>query len=185
MNHKTSELLRALHLAAERHRGQRRKGQEGAPYINHLIEVAWLLAEVGGVEDADTLVAAVFHDIVEDTPTPLAEVVERFGPRVGFLVEALTDDKSLPQDERRRRVLGHLAQIRDPTVHLIKLADLCSNIGAVPREWPPGRLRRYFDWTRRAADLCAGASPALHALFLRRWRAARELAGLGGGMPEG
>src|SRR5512141_784384 len=92
-----ADLLRALDFAAERHREQRRKGPGGAPYVNHLIEVAALLANVGGVTDTEVLMAAVLHDVLEDTRTAAEEVEQRFGPRVREMVDQLSDDKSLPK----------------------------------------------------------------------------------------
>ena len=75
-------LLKATRFAADRHRSQRRKGTDAPPYINHPIEVAYLLAEVGGVTDLITLVAAVLHDTVEDTETTPAEIEALFGAEV-------------------------------------------------------------------------------------------------------
>ena len=62
-------LLKALHFAADKHRDQRRKDEEASPYINHPIEVAELLARVGGVTDLVTLQGAILHDTIEDTDT--------------------------------------------------------------------------------------------------------------------
>ena len=79
-------LLAALHFAALKHRGQRRKGMDSSPYINHPIAVAELLARVAGVADVTTLQAAVLHDTLEDTRTTSAELDEHFGtsPDFGF-----------------------------------------------------------------------------------------------------
>src|SRR5688500_13037593 len=104
----SARLLRALDFAAEHHSEQRRKGPAGAAYINHLIEVAALLASVGGIEDEDVLVSAVLHDVVEDTPISLEEVGRSFGARVQQIVGSLTDDKALPKDDRKRLVLERL-----------------------------------------------------------------------------
>ena len=71
------------------------------PYINHPIEVADLLADVGGVIDLATLVAGLLHDTVEDTETTLQEVEALFGAEVRNLVAEVTDDKNLDKDVRR------------------------------------------------------------------------------------
>ena len=63
----TARLLIALHFSADKHRHQRRKDRAESPYINHPIEVATMLATVGGVTDIHTLVAAILHDTIEDT----------------------------------------------------------------------------------------------------------------------
>jgi guanosine-3',5'-bis(diphosphate) 3'-pyrophosphohydrolase len=91
------EILRAVHFAADRHRDQRRKDVGGSPYINHPIEVAEILARIGGISDLAVLQAAILHDTIEDTETS-AEVLEAvFGAEVRDLVEEVTDDKSLPK----------------------------------------------------------------------------------------
>ena len=137
------------------------------------MEVGFLLSDIGKVQNSDTLIAAILHDIIEDTPTTLIEINELFGPRVMQLVGALTDDKLLSKVERKQLVLAHLVTA-DESVKLIKLADLCSNINSIPQEWSPGRLHEYFDWTHQVASLCAGVSPALDELFLSRWLTAKN-----------
>ena len=62
-----ANLLKAASFAAKKHRSQKRKGDDGEPYINHPLEVANLLANVGKIEDFDILTAAILHDTVEDT----------------------------------------------------------------------------------------------------------------------
>lgn len=171
------DIFQALSFTAERHAHQRRKGPGGEPYINHLIEVGQLLAEMGAVEDRDILIAGILHDILEDTPTTGEEVATRFGSRVGQLVAAVSDDKMLPKAERKAKILEHLASAED-AVKLIKLADLCSNIRSIPADWSPDRLAEYFAWARQAAALCAGVSPPLDAVFAERWKSAAQTAGI-------
>ena len=74
----TAGLLRALDFSAAKHRDQRRKDREASPYINHPIEVASVLANVGGVGDITTLMAAILHDTIEDTDTSPEELEARF-----------------------------------------------------------------------------------------------------------
>jgi GTP diphosphokinase / guanosine-3',5'-bis(diphosphate) 3'-diphosphatase len=171
-----ASVLRAMELAAERHSAQRRKGPGGAPYVNHVIEVASVLATIGGVSDPDVLMAAVLHDVIEDTETSAEEVERRFGPRVRELVCQLSDDKSLPKAERKRLVLEHLVRASD-AVKLIKLADLCSNVRSPPTEWPAPRIREYLEWSRQAAERCAGVSRSLDLLYQERRAATLALVG--------
>ncbi len=56
-------VLEAAYFAACKHRAQKRKGVDASPYINHPLEVAALLARVGGVDDQETLAAALLHDL--------------------------------------------------------------------------------------------------------------------------
>ena len=160
----TALLLRALHFAAEKHRDQRRKGRDASPYINHPIEVASVLANVGGVSDVTTLVAAVLHDTIEDTKTTPAELEEHFGPDVRRLVEEVTDDKTLPKAERKRLQIEH-APRASSRAKLIKLADKICNVRdithAPPADWLVDRRREYLEWTERVVVGCRGCNQAL------------------------
>ena len=103
-----TSLLKAVHFAADKHRSQRRKDVEASPYINHPIEVAELLARVGGATDLVLLQAAVLHDTIEDTKTSPEELEAVFGLEVRRVVEEVTDDKRLPKAERKRLQLASL-----------------------------------------------------------------------------
>ena len=90
-------LARAADYAARRHIAQRRKGERAEPYVNHLTEVAALLAEATGGDDAVLLMGGLLHDTLEDTDATYEDLAQRFGPEVAALVAEVTDDKSLPQ----------------------------------------------------------------------------------------
>ncbi len=171
------DLFRALYFAAEWHSAQRRKGSGGEPYINHLVEVGFLLSDVGKIQDHEILIAGLLHDAIEDTTTSLNQITELFGVRVSQLVQAVSDDKSRPKAERKRLVLEHLVHAEN-AVKLIKLADLCSNINSVPRDWVPERIKDYFVWSRQVATLCTGVSAPLDQLFLSRWHSAATALGI-------
>lgn len=165
------ELFRALSCAAQAHSDQRRKGS-GEPYVNHLIEVAELLARVAGVDDLDVLRAAVLHDVIEDTEVSSEDLERRFGRRVRDLVEPLTDEKGFAKPERKRRQIERM-RTAEPAVRTIKMADLCSNIAALPDDWSRERQADYLDWSERVAAVCAGASPALDDEYRSRLERAR------------
>ena len=97
MTHELVQLARAADYAARQHIAQRRKGEAAEPYINHLTEVAALLAEATGGEDVVLLMGGLLHDTLEDTDATYEDLVQRFGPEVAALVAEVTDDKSLPQ----------------------------------------------------------------------------------------
>lgn len=88
----TCTLLAAAEFAAEMHRDQRRKGVEASPYINHPIQVASIIANVGKVGDISVLAAALLHDTIEDTEVTAAVIEEKFGATVCKLVLEVTDD---------------------------------------------------------------------------------------------
>lgn len=170
----TPRLLQALDFAAERHSAQRRKGPDAAPYVNHLIEVATLVSSVAAVHDVEVLIAAILHDVLEDTPTTAEEVSERFGARVCRFVEALSDDKSLPRVRRRQITLEELPQM-EALVKIIKLADLTSNIKLLPQTWSYERQLEYLTWSENAATICEPECPALAELYWQRASASRAL----------
>ena len=125
------EIRRAFELAVRAHRQQRRKS--GEPYILHPIEVATICATELGLGPT-AIVAALLHDVVEDTDVTLAEIREIFGPKVMALVDGLTKlDGSIssdsPQAENFRKVL--LTLLDDVRVVLIKMADRMHNMRTI------------------------------------------------------
>jgi (p)ppGpp synthase/HD superfamily hydrolase len=123
---KSSNIQRAKEFATKAHGTQVRK-YTGEPYINHPIEVATLVARYGATEDV--VVAALLHDVVEDTDVTLAEIAEAFGQNVASLVEQVTDvSMSSTANRASRKALdrAHLARSSHYAAS-IKLADLISN----------------------------------------------------------
>ena len=122
------ELLERAYLTAERsHAGQTRKS--GDPYITHPLAVTTILADIGMTEP--TLVAALLHDTVEDTPYTLEELRKDFGDEVAALVDGVTKlDKvkygDTAQAETIRKMI--VAMSRDIRVLVIKLADRLHNM---------------------------------------------------------
>ncbi len=163
-----ARLLAAMDFAAEKHRAQRRKGAGDVPYINHPVRVARLLAEVGGVDDEEVLMAAVLHDTLEDTATTRTELEAAFGPAVRRLVEEVTDDKSLPKGERKRLQIVHAAELSAGAA-AIKLADKIANVGdlihAPPVAWTPQRISDYLDWAEAVVRGLPKVNAALEARF--------------------
>ena len=162
------QLLKAIRFAAEKHRNQRRKDNDHSPYINHPIQVAETLWEVGGVRDPSTLVAAVLHDTLEDTDTSPDELRQRFGQEVLDLVLEVSDDKRLPKAERKRLQIVHAPHI-SPRAKNIKLADKICNIRDLidtpPADWPVRRQREYLRWAGKVVAGLRGANPALEERF--------------------
>jgi guanosine-3',5'-bis(diphosphate) 3'-pyrophosphohydrolase len=156
-------LFQALSFAADHHRFGRRKGEEASPYINHPIDVAAELAEVG-VTDHEILAAALLHDTLEDTDATPADLEREFGPRVRRLVEALTDDPNLSSRERKRLQLERAGSL-ETDAKGIRIADKICNardVGFAPAQgWSLDRRREYLDWTEQVVSRCKGALPAL------------------------
>ena len=166
-NNHLVDLARAFDFAARRHVHQRRKGEAAEPYINHLAEVAALLAEATGGDDPVLLIASLLHDTIEDQDVTRAEIARAFGEEVASLVVEVTDDKSLPKVERKRLQVEN-APKKTERAKLLKLADKTSNLRAIvrsPPQWPLQRQREYIDWAERVVAGCRGASPLLESAF--------------------
>ena len=163
-----ASLFAALEFAATMHRDQRRKDVEASPYINHPIQVAEVLANVGGIDDLPILMAAVLHDTVEDTDATLEDLTERFGAEVATLVEEVSDDKSLPKAERKSRQIAHAPHLSD-SAKLIKLADKICNVRDIackpPVDWDEERRRQYFEWAEAVVAGCRGVNSGMESCF--------------------
>ena len=135
-------LRRAWAIGAAAHAGQLRRS--GEPYITHPVAVAMVLAEQK--VDVETLVAAILHDTIEDTPLTHAQLAAEFGETVAELVDGVTKlDKLKFQDRQEaaaesfRKML--LAMARDLRVILIKLADRLHNMRTLGAQTPEARER--------------------------------------------
>ena len=161
-------LLKAILFAAEKHRDQRRKDEPHTPYVNHPIQVAEILWRVGDVRDEATLLAAILHDTIEDTPTTADEIGSRFGKEVVTLVLEVTDDKSLPKEERKRLQVEHAPELTSKA-KLIKLADKICNLrdllDSPPAGWPLSRRQEYLLWTEKVVRGLRGTNPDLEGLY--------------------
>ena len=160
--------LQAISFAAKKHRLQKRKGADEEPYVNHVLEVANLLANVGKVEDFDILIAAVLHDTVEDTGTTEAEITEKFGTAVGKMVMEVTDDKLLPKTRRKTLQIEHAPHLSNGA-KLIKLGDKISNIRDVsqnpPDGWSKERRVEYINWGEKVINGLRGTNENLEKHF--------------------
>jgi guanosine-3',5'-bis(diphosphate) 3'-pyrophosphohydrolase len=178
----TGLLIRALRFSADMHRYQRRKDEAQSPYINHPIEVAQLLWQVGGVRDADVLLAALLHDTIEDTQTSPDEIRKLFGERVLALVLEVTDDKALPKAERKRLQIEN-APHKSAGAKLIKLADKSCNVrdlaGSPPKGWSVQRRREYLLWTEQVVAGLRGTNAALEAYYDGELKSGKILLGIG------
>ena len=116
----------AYKFAEAAHKGQVRKS--GEPYIHHLIEVCYILADIGC--GPSTLIAGLLHDTVEDTDVTLEQIKDKFGEDVMNIVDSLTKIQRLKLSHRSEDELVYedhrkifLGMARDVRAILIKLAD--------------------------------------------------------------
>ncbi|MFO1036500.1 MAG: HD domain-containing protein [Geminicoccaceae bacterium] len=178
MSTPVTDLLATVRFAATAHANQRRKGATQEPYINHLLEVAELVAAACKGLDFEVIQAAVLHDVVEDTRYGIGDVAERFGEAVAGLVAECSDDMSLPKEERKRRRIEK-AGSRSPHAKLIKTADLISNLRAMaespPAGWPPEWRLGYLGTARAVHAAMGGTVPLLDGLFEREAARVEEI----------
>jgi guanosine-3',5'-bis(diphosphate) 3'-pyrophosphohydrolase len=177
----TGLLLKALRFSADKHRNQRRKDNAQSPYINHPIEVVQLLWDVGGVRDIDILLAAILHDTIEDTETRSEDIREVFGEAVMALVMEVTDDKSLPKEERKRLQI-ETAPHKSYGAKLIKLADKSCNVRNLvttpPKDWSIKRRQEYLLWTEKVVSGLRGTNPALEEYYDHEITSGKMLLGI-------
>jgi GTP diphosphokinase / guanosine-3',5'-bis(diphosphate) 3'-diphosphatase len=162
------QLIAAISFSANKHQNQRRKGVTARPYINHPIEVARLLWQVGHVRELPTLVAALLHDVLEDTETSLEELSSQFGPTVMHFVSEVSDNKKLPKAARKRLQI-ETAAAKTSQAKLIKLADKISNVSELsqspPADWSQERVLEYYNWAEKVVGQLRGENSALESLF--------------------
>jgi RelA/SpoT family (p)ppGpp synthetase len=185
-----ARVLDAYHFAEEAHRGQAR--MTGEPYISHPVAVCGILADLR--LDAPTLMAALLHDVIEDTGVDKAQLAERFDEEVAELVDGVSKldqiefrSRAEAQAESFRKML--LAMVGDIRVILVKLADRTHNMRTL---WvlPPDKRRRI---ARETLDIYAPIAIRLgmntikleledlgfRALYPRRYRVLERALGSG------
>jgi (p)ppGpp synthase/HD superfamily hydrolase len=163
-----TNLLNAARFAAEKHSRQRRKDSAATPYINHPIAVAEVLARIGQVADVAILQAALLHDTLEDTETTAGELEEQFGGEVCRLVQEVTDDKNLPQHERKRLQIEHAPHL-SRAAQQIKVADKICNVAELtptePAKWDLAQKQAYVRWAEEVVAGCKGCNDQLEKYF--------------------
>lgn len=120
---------KAYNYAIAKHEGQVRKS--GEPYVTHPINVAFILAELE--LDPQSIVAALLHDVVEDTETSREDLVAEFGETVTMLVDGVTKLNKIPYTTKEEQQVENLrkmffAMANDVRVIVIKLADRLHNM---------------------------------------------------------
>ena len=155
-------LHQAFTFAYESHEGQKRKS--GEPYIIHPIAVAEIVAELE--LDPDSIIAAILHDVIEDTAATYEDIAHRFGEPVAILVEGVTKltrmqyvTKEEEQMENLRKML--MAMSRDIRVILIKICDRLHNMRTMEYQSPQKQREK----SRETMEIYA---PIAHRLGMQR-----------------
>lgn len=144
------KLIKAIMFATVAHEGQYRQGVLKQGYVIHCIRVVdrvmTAATTAGGIAlPIDMLIAAVLHDVVEDTHVTLLDVEREFGHEVSRLVKWLTDDPEWTREERKARQAEKMTTA-PPSVLMIKVADQTDNLSDMLESGlGPARMRRYLE----------------------------------------
>lgn len=114
---------RAAEFASDKHAGQTRKDGK-TPYIQHPVRVAYILGR-NGEHDPVVMIAALLHDTIEDTGVTRDEIADRFGDEVADLVAEVSDDMTLPKEQRRA---GQESRKWSDRASRLKIADKTANM---------------------------------------------------------
>jgi guanosine-3',5'-bis(diphosphate) 3'-pyrophosphohydrolase len=169
-------LIKMMHFAAEKHRNQRRYDEEKTPYINHPIEVAYLLAEYTDIANMSVYMAALAHDTIEDQNVTKKELSTAFNNKTAKIVTEVSDDMSMSKNEIKKE---QLLTAKDKTVNaaLLKVADKISSMRDMmenpPPEWPRSTKLKSFKHSKKLFDNLPKLpkhSLPLQKLFLETYR---------------
>jgi len=112
--------------------------------------------------------AALLHETIEDAGVTVKELTEHFGPDVAQLVAEVTDDKSLPKQERKRLQVVN-SPLKSERAHVIKIADKISNLRSLhstpPIGWDTERKTEYVRWAKQVVNGLTLPNPMLLAEF--------------------
>ena len=161
-------ILKAAKFSAQKHSRQRKKDEFSTPYVNHPIAVSLVISEIGGIKDPEVLAAALLHDTIENTETTAEELEAEFGKQVSKYVIEVSDDKSLPKEERKRKQIEN-AKYLSKGATLIRLGDKISNAKDIvynpPDNCDKNRRREYLDWAVEVISNCPQVNDALENRF--------------------
>jgi (p)ppGpp synthase/HD superfamily hydrolase len=161
-------ITKAALYAANAHSRHRRRDLDATPYINHLAEVAYLLASAGC--PPQVIAAGYLHDTIEDVEVTREMLTAEFGGEIADLVQSVTDDPTLPKQARKAQQVEH-APLASPETACIKLADKISNLRSLmvapPHGWANERLKEYAEWADKVATALRDPNPALWEQYLQ------------------
>lgn len=166
------KIVEGISYSAERHQSQTRKNQNRTPYIIHPMGVARQIIEIEGIWNEDILLAALLHDVIEDTyeigetEQGYEEIRFLFGEKVEEYVRELSDDKSLPAEVRKELQIEH-ASHKSFGAAAVKLSDKLYNLNDLMKDPPPNwskeRIDQYLIWAQRVIESLPSYHPKLRA----------------------
>jgi len=172
----SKKILDALTFASVKHCGQLRKGGN-VPYINHPIKVAQILADFGESQETELIMAAILHDVIEDTDATPDEIEDLFGKQVRDLVMECTDDKSKNKAARKQEQIEY-APKASQLAKKLKLADKLCNVRDIrenpPNGWSINRKEEYLNWSEAVFNGLKGVNAELEQALIDEIQKSRE-----------
>ena len=173
---KSEKVLRAVAFAAEKHKLHARTNAQKTPYIIHPLGVADQIMRIGNVYDVNVIVAALLHDVLDDTGTKREEIVAQFGEKVADYVDEMTENLKLSSKERNKLQIIH-ALHQSHEVAVIKLSDKLHNLNTLmtdpPSGWSQDRMDQYFQWAQAVIENLPAVSDSLkgevHKTIVKYW----------------
>lgn len=165
-----SEILKkAVQLASFAHKEQKRKTLN-YPYISHPLMVMHLCSQYS--QNQELLAAAVLHDVVEDCGVGLDGIKKEFGLYVFYLVDLMSEDKSLPYRERKEKYFSRIFAENNKDIFLIKSADILYNLNDILESAKYSSIDSWVSYVDQCYDVVLEFSklwnqnPFLNKIFL-------------------
>ncbi|MEW6536804.1 MAG: HD domain-containing protein [Candidatus Auribacterota bacterium] len=172
-----SLLLKAICLASDIHRKERRRDKDQSPYINHPVEVSKIVAEIGAIHDPKTIIAAILHDVLESSEMNEEDLASVFGTEIASIVQEVTDDMTRPRKIRKQLQIDHAAKL-SPPARAIKLADKISNVQTIfhtsDEVWPVKKQKKYLSWAQKVVEQLHGTNESMETYFTDLCRKAED-----------
>jgi len=170
-------ILKALNFAAFKHKYQRRKGDEHLPYINHPIKVAFIISEIGKIDDPIIISSAILHDVIEDTETSEEEIEKEFGNNIASIVKELTDNINF-EKQKRKKLQIKKAPFLSREATIIRIADKIANIEDItsspPIGWSYERKEEYLEWAEKVVKACKNVNNDLKNYFFEKLKKTKK-----------
>ncbi len=148
-------VLGAVVFAAKKHKDQVKSDGQKTPYIIHPIEVADFVMRVGHVYSQEVLIAALLHDVMDETGATYEEISHLYGSQVVSYVQEMTSKKEVSlKAQKKEQIMSAFNQT--PSVAIIKLSDKLSNLVTLsktpPSSWSRDRIDLYFQWAQSVIE---------------------------------
>lgn len=152
---------KALDYAIRKHKGQFREMTE-TPYIIHPIRVSLILKKFGYYENKSLIIAALLHDVIEDTKTDISEIETLFGSKVAKIVDEVSRPKGMIKEDWLEKFTTFSKKSQ-----ILKMADRIDNLLDIERNsFPKVRKERYYKQTEIVIRNCGTSDIKLASILI-------------------